>query len=310
MRRGSTGGSTSERRPARRWWPRPAARCASPGRPARRDSRSACARATGYDTSYLHLSSLAVRAGGRVAAGERIGAVGTTGTRSAAAPHLHFGVRDAGTRHDYRDPLAFLPPPPATRAPSAPPAPAAAPPAAPPAARPRRRCALPAAAPRARAAPDEPAPPPRPAPGTAPAPRRHPRAHLAASGRRAGTSRGPVPERGTALARHRRRRTARPLPRRRAVRPGHRCRITQPARPSPRRRASSRAARYGRDAGPLGPPPGGPDLGWVLACAGCCSPPGSSRSRRRSLRPTRRGGRRSVACAGRDALGRRLTARG
>ena len=69
--------------------------------------------ADGYDTSYLHLSSLAVRAGAQVSAGERIGAVGTTGVRSATAPHLHFGVRDAGTRHDYHDPLAFLPPPPA-----------------------------------------------------------------------------------------------------------------------------------------------------------------------------------------------------
>src|SRR3954471_13342615 len=75
----------------------------------------------GYDTSYLHLSSLAVRAGDRVSAGQRIGAVGTTGTRSAQAPHLHFGVRDAGPRHDYRDPLAFLPPPPpASRTPEPP----------------------------------------------------------------------------------------------------------------------------------------------------------------------------------------------
>src|SRR5215210_5764445 len=55
----------------------------------------------GYDTSYLHLSSLAVRAGAHVSAGERIAAVGTTGTRSATAAHLHFGVRDAGTRHAY-----------------------------------------------------------------------------------------------------------------------------------------------------------------------------------------------------------------
>src|SRR5215217_6285430 len=36
----------------------------------------------GYDTSYLHLSSIAVRAGGHVRAGERLGAVGTTGERS------------------------------------------------------------------------------------------------------------------------------------------------------------------------------------------------------------------------------------
>ena len=89
----------------------------------------------GYDTSYLHLSSVAVQAGARVSAGDRIGAVGTTGVRSAGAPHLHFGVRDAGTRHDYHDPLAFLPPPPPpARVPDLPPpAPATAPEPAPPA---------------------------------------------------------------------------------------------------------------------------------------------------------------------------------
>ena len=110
--------------------------------------------ADGYDTSYLHLSSLAVRAGAHVSEGARIGAVGTTGTRSATAPHLHFGVRDAGTRHDYHDPLAFLPPaPPPARAPEpSPPAPATAPQPAPPAAAP---VAVPHAAPKGlpRAAP-------------------------------------------------------------------------------------------------------------------------------------------------------------
>jgi hypothetical protein len=74
-----------------------------------------------YDTSYLHLSSVSVREGDHVGAGEHIGAVGMTGVRSAERPHLHFGVRDAGSRHAYHDPLAFLPPP------AAPPAPAGAP---------------------------------------------------------------------------------------------------------------------------------------------------------------------------------------
>src|SRR3954470_15805142 len=37
----------------------------------------------GYDTSYLHLSSLGVRAGAHVSAGDRIAAGGTTGVRSA-----------------------------------------------------------------------------------------------------------------------------------------------------------------------------------------------------------------------------------
>ena len=84
----------------------------------------------GYDTSYLHLSSLAVHAGTSVSAGDRIGAVGTTGTRSATPPHLHFGVRDAGTDHGYHDPLAFLPAPPVAPSPH-PPAPAPAPAPAP-----------------------------------------------------------------------------------------------------------------------------------------------------------------------------------
>ena len=75
------------------------------------------------DTSYLHLSSIHVAAGDRVVAGDSLGAVGTTGRRSAAEPHLHFGVRDAGSRFAYHDPLDFLPVTP----PSPPPLPATAP---------------------------------------------------------------------------------------------------------------------------------------------------------------------------------------
>jgi Peptidase family M23 len=123
----------------------------------------------GYDTSYLHLSSIAVRAGARVSGGERLGAVGTTGERSATAPHLHFGVREAGSRYAYVDPLSLLPPaaaPPPRQAPHPAPAPAPAPPA-------------PSPAPAPRAAP-APGPAPRPAPGraprTAPAPDAAPRA--------------------------------------------------------------------------------------------------------------------------------------
>jgi murein DD-endopeptidase MepM/ murein hydrolase activator NlpD len=67
-----------------------------------------------FDTSYLHLSTASVRSGQAVAAGDRIGAVGTTGRPSAATPHLHFGIRNAGTRR-YRDPLDFLPPLPGVR---------------------------------------------------------------------------------------------------------------------------------------------------------------------------------------------------
>ena len=80
-----------------------------------------------YDISYLHLSSAAVGEGDRVAAGQPLGAVGTTGTPSATEPHLHFGVRDAGSRHAYHDPLRFLPPPTAAQPPRGAPAPEPAP---------------------------------------------------------------------------------------------------------------------------------------------------------------------------------------
>jgi hypothetical protein len=134
----------------------------------------------GYDTSYLHLSSLAIRAGAHVSTGERIGAVGVTGVRSATAPHLHFGVRDAGTRYDYHDPLAFLPQPPAPHPPPAPsPAPAPAPAPAPPAAAP---VIVPPPSPAPREAPHgAPARRPAPVPHRLPAPRSAPRARSAPS---------------------------------------------------------------------------------------------------------------------------------
>jgi Peptidase family M23 len=129
-----------------------------------------------FDTSYLHLSSAAVREGDRIAAGDSIGTVGTTGVRSAAAPHLHFGVRDAGSRHAYHDPLRFLPPPTGPRPPREAPAPQPAPvPVAPapaplPAPAGRR---VPIRAPAQRPVPS-PAPSPRRVPSPAPSPRRVP----------------------------------------------------------------------------------------------------------------------------------------
>jgi len=68
----------------------------------------------GLDTSYLHLATASVRAGQAVGPGERIGTAGASGRPSTAVPHVHFGVRDAGTRR-YRDPLDFLPPLPGVR---------------------------------------------------------------------------------------------------------------------------------------------------------------------------------------------------
>ncbi len=215
----------------------------------------------GYDTSYLHLSSVAVRAGAHVSGGDRIGAVGTTGVRSATAPHLHFGVRDAGTRHDYHDPLAFLPPPPPpARAPDPPPpTPAPAPQPAPPAPAPvtgRRTAPSPHPAPHRR-----PLAPPRRLPHATPhhrpdavphrvpqmVPRPVPRVTPAQGGRRGRTA-VPVPH---------------ALPHR-----------LPPAAPRVRPDLAARSAVHA-DAGQ--PPAkrttqatsrGGFDLGWAAACAG------------------------------------------
>jgi len=80
-----------------------------------------------HELSYLHLSEVAVREGQAIRAGDRLGAVGTTGVRSSSASHLHFGVRVAGSRHDYLDPLGFLPARPPASEPRRPAAPVAVP---------------------------------------------------------------------------------------------------------------------------------------------------------------------------------------
>ena len=223
----------------------------------------------GYDTSYLHLSSIAVRAGAHVSAGERIGAVGTTGVRSAQAPHLHFGVRDAGTRHDYHDPLAFLPPPPPpARAPEPPPpAPATAPQPAPP-------TPVPVGAPRT--APRPHAPPhatphgrPHAAPHGRPHPVPRPRLHAVPQARphEAPLPRPHVPHAApdTIPDRH--------PPRARVG--AARSAVPSPLHPDGRRAQgphSPRVARVALNARPehpaATPEQRGQDLGWVAACAG------------------------------------------
>jgi hypothetical protein len=67
-----------------------------------------------FDTSYLHLGSIDVDEGDVVSPGTKIGTVGASGSGSVDRPHLHFGVRDAGTDHAYRDPLQFLGEPPSS----------------------------------------------------------------------------------------------------------------------------------------------------------------------------------------------------
>jgi murein DD-endopeptidase MepM/ murein hydrolase activator NlpD len=48
----------------------------------------------GYDTEYLHLSSIAVRAGQRISQGDLVGRVGKTGL--ATGVHLHYGLKKNG----------------------------------------------------------------------------------------------------------------------------------------------------------------------------------------------------------------------
>jgi murein DD-endopeptidase MepM/ murein hydrolase activator NlpD len=50
--------------------------------------------ANGYESEYLHLSALTVRAGQRVSQGDLVGRVGATGL--ATGPHLHYGLRRNG----------------------------------------------------------------------------------------------------------------------------------------------------------------------------------------------------------------------
>jgi hypothetical protein len=222
----------------------------------------------GYDTSYLHLSSLAIRAGTQVSAGDRIGAVGTSGTRSAPAPHLHFGVRDAGTRHDYHDPLAFLPsPPPPAPAPEPPaPAPATAPEPAPPAATPvtvPRAAPNPHAVPRARPHPNPHAPHPVPHARPHPVPRAVPLLRRNATPRAAPTAGAlPAPRRSPDGA------PAGRAAQRTAIEPG-----TAPPRLSTLGRAVHALSTPGLEPHPLRSRSAphraaGPDIGWIAACIG------------------------------------------
>ena len=225
----------------------------------------------GYDTSYLHLSSLAVRAGAQVSAGDRIGAVGITGTRSATAPHLHFGVRDAETRHDYHDPLAFLPAPPTAPEPNPPtPAPAPAPePAGP----------TPAPAPTGVASPKgAPAPGSAPTPRVLPAPRPAPRAthvpvlapaHAVLAPRSEPRQRGVPDEARTSSAP---RRVPRGITREPTVATGAHPHSPPFATGLPSGDGSRvLAQRRDEELAPRRAAPhgsSGPDIGWALACGG------------------------------------------
>jgi hypothetical protein len=59
-----------------------------------------------WRVTHLPMAAVSVRAGDRVAAGHRLGRLGARRGRAG----LHLGVRRAGNRFGYVDPLAFLPP--------------------------------------------------------------------------------------------------------------------------------------------------------------------------------------------------------
>jgi hypothetical protein len=237
----------------------------------------------GFDTSYLHLSSASVREGQSVATGDPLGAVGTSGTRSAERPHLHFGVREAGTRHAYRDPLSLLPalgapgqtpvgaplPQPAPALPAPSPVPVTAPlgitggDRAPAARQSRsRRAPSPRRAPAARQAPAA-----RPAPDTHRAPAHKRTAHAppvpaAVSAPEPVSARSPAHESRDEGARgpaHEADRAPRSVSRAGPAAP----RLSAP--PASGVSKDSPAARAPRA---VGQRPSGPDLGLVLACVG------------------------------------------
>ncbi|WP_051836998.1 M23 family metallopeptidase [Streptomyces sp. NRRL WC-3742] len=60
----------------------------------------------GHYAQYAHLSSVAVSAGQRVSAGERIGYSGSTG--NSTGPHLHFEIRTSNRYGAVVDPIAYL----------------------------------------------------------------------------------------------------------------------------------------------------------------------------------------------------------
>jgi murein DD-endopeptidase MepM/ murein hydrolase activator NlpD len=58
----------------------------------------------GFESWYAHLSTVSVRSGQTVSAGDPIGAVGSEG--NSTGPHLHFEVRKDGVP---MDPMSLLP---------------------------------------------------------------------------------------------------------------------------------------------------------------------------------------------------------
>ncbi|MGN6110206.1 MAG: M23 family metallopeptidase, partial [Kofleriaceae bacterium] len=62
----------------------------------------------GWTTYYTHLSTLAVRAGAEVSAGQALGTIGASPQDAAHLRHLHFEVWKGGTRSGAVDPDPYL----------------------------------------------------------------------------------------------------------------------------------------------------------------------------------------------------------
>ena len=226
-----------------------------------------------FDLSHLHLSALSVKEGDQLAAGDRVGSVGTSGRRSHPRPHLHFGVREAARQHAYLDPLTLL------SSPALPPEPRGAPVPAP--ARP-----VPAAAP-------VPAPRPARVPASRPVPRSAPRrlpGRRPGPARRPRTVRRPLPV-PTAKPRPASRPLGRPAAAPRSA-PALTARpLSSPDRLAERGASGERAPAHGGPSAaslgrgspllaspPVAEPPAptrevtarasDPDIGWLLACLG------------------------------------------
>jgi hypothetical protein len=206
-----------------------------------------------FDLSYLHLSGVAVHRGDVVAEGQPLGTVGVSGRRSAEEPHLHFGVREAGARTAYRDPLDFLAPAPPAESPR--PAPVPVPVTSPAPAAPAAAVADPAPT-------LAPHPLPVPAPAAAPS-------HAAAGHVQAPATAAPLrPAGASAAAPKLTHPAARP-----GTAPGARARAQAPAQPGsapagpPSARASAPAPGHARPRG-AHRATHGPDYGWLAACLG------------------------------------------
>lgn len=60
--------------------------------------------ATGEKSLYMHLNSISVRYGEKLATGEKLGTCGTTGT--STAPHLHVAIKN--TKNTYVNPIHYV----------------------------------------------------------------------------------------------------------------------------------------------------------------------------------------------------------